>query len=609
MDRSFWHFSRQLFRYRTLIIWAIIFAFISAAGLGVGLVSLGPVIAEIANPDAANSLRAQAINFNAADHMISVPQWLVSILPTDPFNGVLFMMVFLAILTIIGGLANFLHLYLSKLVIIRTIANIRQDAFDQVIAMPLGRIISRGPSEFIARIIRDSTALQVGFNSLLSRALAQVTKGTAALIAAIVIDFRLVVVVIIVGPFLMYFLRKVGKRIRRGTRGSLQAQEDLLRVASESLQGMRAVKANTAEGRASRQFDSGNQQVVQNESKVALMRALSSPVVECLSVFVVGVLAIIAASQIINGTLDFDRFLLGIATIAIAGASFRPLAGLVNEIQAASAPASRLLDMLGEQPEVAKGLESPVLARHCQSIQFSDISLTYPGADRNALEEVSVNIKFGQRVAIVGPNGSGKTTLVSLLPRLILPGSGAICIDGTDISGVDLKSLRLQIGVVTQETVLFRGTVAENISFGREGTTRDEIIEAAQRAHADEFVNQLPGGYDADLAEQGASLSGGQRQRLAIARAILRDPTILILDEATSQIDAHSEAMINQALSEFCQGRTSLVIAHRLSTVLNADSIIVMDNGRVIDQGSHEELLTRCEIYHRLSHTQLQATT
>ena len=235
-------------------------------------------------------------------------------------------------------------------------------------------------------------------------------------------------------------------------------------------------------------------------------------------------LAIIAASQIINGTLDFDRFLLGIATIAIAGASFRPLAGLVNEIQAASAPASRLLDMLGEQPEVAKGLEAPVLARHCQSIQFSDISLTYPGADRCALEEVSVNIKFGQRVAIVGPNGSGKTTLVSLLPRLILPGSGAICIDGTDISGVDLKSLRLQIGVVTQETVLFRGTVAENISFGREGTTRDEIIEAAQRAHADEFVNQLPGGYDADLAEQGASLSGGQRQRLAIARAILRDP-------------------------------------------------------------------------------------
>ncbi len=598
-----------MFRYRSTIVWAIVFAFISAAGLGVGLVSLGPVVAEIANPDAANSLRAQAIEFNAADHFLSVPDWLVGILPTDPFNGVLFMMAFLAILTVIGGLANFLHLYLSKLVIIRTIANIRQDAFDKVIAMPLGRIISRGPSEFIARLIRDSTALQVGFNSLLSRALAQVTKGVAALVAAIIIDFRLVLVVIVVGPFLMYFLRKIGKRIRRGTRGSLEAQEDLLRVASESLQGMRAVKANTAEARSSEQFNSGNLRVVKNESKVALMRALSSPVVECLSVFVVGVLAIIAASQIINGTLDFDRFLLGIATIAIAGASFRPLAGLVNEIQAASAPAKRLQDMLSEPAEVAPGTKLPVLARHSQSIQFSDISLTYAGADRAALEQVSVRIQFGQRVAIVGPNGSGKTTLVSLLPRLILPDTGVISIDGTDVAQIDLKSLRSQIGVVTQETVLFRGSVAENICFGRENTTRQEIIAAAQRAHADEFIEQLPGQYDADLAEQGASLSGGQRQRLAIARAILRDPSILILDEATSQIDAHSEAMINEALSEFCQGRTSLVIAHRLSTVLNADSIIVLDDGRLLDQGSHDELLARCSTYNRLSHTQLQTTT
>jgi len=192
-----------------------------------------------------------------------------------------------------------------------------------------------------------------------------------------------------------------------------------------------------------------------------------------------------------------------------------------------------------------------------------------------------------------------------VLPRLLIPDSGRVMIDGHDIAGMDLHQLRRQIGVVTQETVIFRGTVAENIAFGLEGITREQIIDAAQRAHAEEFILRIPNAFDADIQEQGTSLSGGQRQRLAIARAILRDPAILILDEATSQIDAESEMHINQAITEFCRGRTALVIAHRLSTVLNADRIVVMDAGRVVDQGRHEQLLERCELYRRLSHTQL----
>ncbi len=337
-------------------------------------------------------------------------------------------------------------------------------------------------------------------------------------------------------------------------------------------------------------------------------RALTGPMVETLAVLVVGVLALFAAKQIIAGTLPFERFILALGSLALAGASFRPLAGLVNEIQAAAAPAERLAEIFDESREVTTMVRLKNLPRHQISLKFEDVSFTYPGADRPALDGVSLTVKAGERLAFVGPNGSGKTTLMSLVPRLLEPHSGRVLVDDIDIATVNLRSLRRQIGAVTQETVLFRGTVAENIGFGAPlGTpvSREQIVEAARRAHADAFILDLPNGYDTDLAEQGAWLSGGQRQRLAIARAILRDPSILILDEATSQIDAESEAHINAALADFSVGRTPLLVAHRLATVLNAARIVVMDDGRIVDHGTHEQLVARCELYQRLTKTQL----
>ncbi|MHC5008077.1 MAG: ABC transporter ATP-binding protein, partial [Planctomycetota bacterium] len=314
------------------------------------------------------------------------------------------------------------------------------------------------------------------------------------------------------------------------------------------------------------------------------------------------------ARLILAGSLSFQQFILALGSLGIAGASFKPLASLINELQAASAPAGRLAEVLDVPREGSDGLRLKSVPRHRVSIRFEEVTYSYPEADRPAIDNVSLNIAQGERLAVVGPNGSGKTTLVSLLPRLLEPQSGRILIDDIDLATVNLRSVRRQIGVVTQETVLFRGTIAENISFGTGGsaaTSREQMVDAARRAHADEFIRELPNGYDTDVAEQGASLSGGQRQRLAIARAILRDPAILILDEATSQIDAESEAHINAALAEFCRGRTSLLIAHRLSTVLNADRIVVMDQGRILAQGTHEQLLGSCELYQRLTQTQL----
>jgi ABC-type multidrug transport system fused ATPase/permease subunit len=509
----------------------------------------------------------------------------------------------------VGGIANFLHQYLSQTVTTRAIARIRQHAFENVIFMPLSRVITRGPSEFVARIVRDTAELQRGMIALVSKAVTSILKGLAAFIVAIIIDWKLTFVALPTALVMGVILRKLGKRIRRGTRGSLKAQEGLLRVSTEVLQGLRAVKANTAESDAMMRFESMNNEAVRHDLKVRTARALSAPVVETLATFVILILAIVAVRSIIAGTLAIDQFTLAIGSLAMAGASMRPLTGLINEIQGASAPAGRLLDLMHEPREYARdglhGQPQPSKFRHSRSIEFKEVVYTYPGAEAAALRDINLNILHGERVAIVGPNGCGKTTLLSLVPRLLVPGSGKLLIDGIDIATLDLRSLRRQIGVVTQDTVLFRGSIASNIAYGLTDATREQIIHAAQRAHADEFIRRIPGGYDADVLEQGASLSSGQRQRLSIARAILRDPSILILDEATSQIDAESEAHINQAITEFTQNRTTLLIAHRLSTVLNADRIVVMEAGRIIDQGRHEHLLDRCELYRRLSHTQL----
>ncbi|MHC4970644.1 MAG: ABC transporter ATP-binding protein, partial [Planctomycetota bacterium] len=487
---------------------------------------------------------------------------------------------------------------------------IRQEAFHHVVHLPLSRVITRGPSEFVARIVRDAAELQRGFIALTSKAVTHLLKGLAAFIAALVFQWQLTLTAIIVAPVLLLILRKLGKRIRRGTRGSLQAQESLLRIATETMHGLRAVKANTGERQAASWFHRVNKVVLQQELRVRTARALTAPTMELLAIAVMGGLAILAAKLILAGSLSFQQFILALGSLGIAGTSFKPLASLLNDLQAASAPAVRLAEILDVPREGSDGMRLKSLPRHRVSIRFEEVTYSYPEADGPAIEAVSLDIAQGERLALVGPNGCGKTTLVSLLPRLLEPQSGRVLVDDIDLATVNLRSIRRQVGVVTQETVLFRGTIAENISFGSGAPARighERIADAARRAHADEFIRALPHGYDTDLSEQGASLSGGQRQRLAIARAILRDPTLLILDEATSQIDAESEAHINAALAEFCQGRTSLLIAHRLSTVLNADRIAVMDRGRIIAQGSHEQLLATCELYQRLTQTQLVA--
>ncbi len=599
---ALWTFLKQMLRARATVAAAFFFALVCAGGLGLGLLSIAPMLSLVMGGE---SLADLAQRFNAGGHAVKIPEALIGVLPAGRFEGVVVLIGFIVALTVVGGAANFMHLYLSQTLAARTVARIRQEAFHHVLGLPLSTVITRGPSEYVARIIRDAAELQRGFIAVTSKAITQVLKGLAAFAVAFAANRPRTLTATVVAPILLLVLGKLGKRIRRGTRGSLAAQEGLLRVATQTMHGLRAVKANTGEAQAGRWFGRLNKVVVREELRIRTARALTPPVVETLAILAVGLLAVAAAGHIIRGGLPFERFVLALGSLAMAGASFRPLAGLINEIHAAEAPAARLAEILAEPRERSASSLRRRLPRHRRLIELDDVSFAYPGTDHPALDRVTLRINHGERVALVGPNGCGKTTLVSLLPRLLEPQIGRVLIDGVDISTVTLGSLRRQIGVVTQETVLFRGSVWENIGFGLPSADREAIIDAARRAHAEEFILRLPDGYDTDLAEQGASLSGGQRQRLAIARAILRDPSILILDEATSQIDSESESHINAALSEFCRGRTALLVAHRLSTVLGADRIVVMDGGRIVSQGTHEKLLGTCELYQRLTQAQL----
>ena len=609
----FWHYAKRMLRRRRLAAGTVVFSIVSAGGLATGLVASGEVLRLILATDPTSSLRSVVEAQVAKGGWIAtvVPASLVEMLPTDRLAGVALILAGLCVLTVFGAVANFLHQYCSLTLSMVTIAELRLEAFRHALRLPLGTVLRRGPTEIVSRITRDCAELERGFSALTSKALAQVTKGAAAFAAAVWFDWRLTIAAVVVAPVIVSVLRKFGKRIRRSSRNTLIAYEDLLRAANESMQGLRGIKTATAERAARRRFGRANRRVVREDRRARVARAISAPLVEMLAIFLIAGLALLAAREILAGRMQFERFILTLGALAVAGGSFRPLTGLLNDIQAASAPAERLHEILATPAEGMRERDLPALPRHARTIAFDAVRFRYEGAERDAVRGVSLTIRHGEFVAIVGPNGCGKTTLASLLTRLFDPTEGAVRIDGTDLQGVSLVSLRRQVGVVPQEPLLVRGTIRENILLGLDAgsaetnATAASMDRALRLAHAAQFVAALPKGLDNELGEGGTGLSGGQRQRLAIARALMRDPAVLILDEATSQIDAESEAQISAAIDEFRRGRTLIAIAHRLSTVRSADRIVVMDQGVILDAGSHGELLSRCELYQRLVATQL----
>ena len=609
---EFWSFARDLLRYRGLLVLAAVSTVLDAVAAFAGFGTLVLIIQVIfgggdepaggAGPD----LRAEAA---ARLSEPSVVAWIgdrsawADALPAAPLASFLTILAALILIAAAGSAFRFAAQYITLTVIYRTVMRLRQRCFSRVLHAPMESVWASGTADTISRIVGDSSRLARGFSTLLSKAVRESLMGVAFLSWAFLLDWKLALLFILGVLPIGVCIKTFGKRIRRATKGALKQNAVMLGAMQEAMQSAAVVRTHNAEGAERRRFARISRALYRQEMRARGAKALSSPLVELIALVGVAAVMAVAAWMVFNGYARRADVLGVLIALAAAGGSVKPLANLNNDLQEASAAAERLREVL-DLPAESHGpadRAKPALPRHRASVVFDAVSYRYPDAPAPALRRLDLHVPAGTSVALVGPNGSGKTTTLSLLTRLTEPTSGRVLVDGVDIAAVSLRSLRLQIALVSQAPTIFAGSVADNIAYGRRHTRRADIEAAAVAASADRFIRELPRGYDTVLGEGGTGLSGGQKQRLCIARAVLRDPAILILDEAMSQIDTASEAQIHAALQQLRTGRTTFIIAHRLATVVDADLIVVLDGGQVVDRGTHDELLQRCELYQELA--------
>ena len=520
------------------------------------------------------------------------------------------------LVAVLRAFFTYVQEYLIGTAIWQGIMDLRCDNYNVVLHLPTTFFSERGVTDATSRFIQDTNELAKGHNLLLGKTLVEPAKGIASLAIALWVAWDMTVVTMLCVPPVFFLIRKFGKKMHRASTRALESWSTMLAVLEETLIGIRIVKSYTMEGAERKRFFRINRGLLKQQNRMERLDSATGPLIESMGIFGSMIGAGFAGYMVFRGihflgqsrTMTPEGLLLWMGALFALMDPIRKLAKISMRFQASEAAAARIFE-LQDMPQEKAVHNAPTLARHADSIEFKGVNFRYNGATDDVLKGINLRVKAAQVVAIVGPNGSGKTTLVSLVPRLIDPTAGAIFIDGHDISSVSVRSLRRQIGLVTQDTILFQATIAENIAYGLRRPKRDHVLDAARQAYVDDFVRdaaRFPLGYDTMVGQHGATLSGGQRQRIAIARAILRDPAILIFDEAMSQVDSDSEQKIHQAMEHFMKGRTTLMIAHRFQTVRSADLIVVMDNGRIVDCGKHDELMARCELYDSLHRNQFQ---
>ena len=509
-------------------------------------------------------------------------------------------------IALIRCVLRFIQEYLVKKISLTTINMLRNDTFKRAIRMPLSFYTNEGVSDTISRFIQDTNRVNRGVAVLFGKAIREPLKVIALFIAAYQIEPKITLITACAAPVILLVITKIGKKSKKATTRTLKRWSVLLGKLQEAFFGIKVVKGYHREDWETERFVLVNNNLLKKQLKKAKVEASSSPIIESLA-FLGGCVGMLFALQMLEGSqMSIDKFVGLVMLLATGGESGRKLGDVIPAIQEANASAQRVFELYDRtiEQDAPDAVEIPPVK---ESIEFRDVCFTYPGSQEPNLADVNLSVKAGQTIAVVGPNGSGKTTLLSMIPRFFTLDNGRILIDGVDITKATLGSLRDQLGIVTQNTVVFNDTVANNIAYGMPDMPLEKIKQAAMHAYADEFINEKANGYNEMIGEQGSTLSGGQLQRLAIARAILRDPAILIFDEATSQIDSDSEAKIQKALKEFSQGRTSFIIAHRLSTIVDADLIVVMEKGRIAATGTHAELLEISPLYKQLYQMQFGA--
>jgi ATP-binding cassette subfamily B protein/subfamily B ATP-binding cassette protein MsbA len=460
-------------------------------------------------------------------------------------------------------------------------------------------------------------ALSAGWKTLFGKVVAEPLKALSCVVFACFISWRLTLFFLVLVPIALLFMSKVGSYMKRASRKVLESMSSLYKILQETFQGIKIVKAFTMERYERRRFFLGTKDYYRKGMWVINLEAISGPVMEILGVMAIAGALLLGAYLVISGEthlwglrmtidpLDNKALLTLYALLAAIADPVRKLSNVYTKIQSGAAAADRIFHAMDRKPRVRNNPRAPRLDRHRRSIEFKEVCFSY-NAGHPILTNIRLDVRFGETIALVGRNGSGKSTLVGLLARFFDPDHGAILIDGQDIRRVNLRSLRQQLGLVSQDTMLFDDTIYNNIAYGNRHAKPEEVEAAAQKAFAHDFIVKQRDGYQTRIGEMGGALSGGQRQRIALARAILRDPSLLILDEATSAADVEVEVSIHQALRDFMKNRTTFLITHRLSMLEIADRIVVLENGRIEAIGTHPELLKCCSTYQRLHEAQQQ---
>jgi len=517
-------------------------------------------------------------------------------------NMLMIIPVVVASVYILKGICDFGQYYLMAFIGQSVIRDLRHEMFCKMEDMSVGFFVKHSTGELLSRMNNDVSLVQGALTSAITGVIRDALTVICLIAVVFFRDFKLALIAMVVFPLAIYPLINFGRRMKRYSRRMLVSLEDITERLNETITGIRIVKAFAMEDYERKRFSEVNETLFNAFMRRFKVRAMSNPVMEALGGFGVCAIVTYGGYQVINGQSTQGTFFSFMAALIMLYEPIKRISEVNNSFQEGLSAGERIFSLIDTEPEVRDAPDAIILGEISGKVEFENVGFAYDSI--SVLKGINLVVNPGEAIAVVGESGVGKSTLLDLVPRFYDPSDGRILVDGIDVRRVTQRSLREKVGIVTQQTILFDDTIRNNIAYGRPDLPLELVIKAAEAAHAHDFIIAQPEGYDSLIGENGIKLSGGERQRIAIARALLKNPPILVLDEATSNLDSDSEKSVQAALEELMKGRSTIVVAHRLSTIQNVDRIYVMAQGRVVEQGSHSELLASNGEFARLYNLQ-----